>query len=84
MVVVATSLEVPIKLYMPHLTLDYPNTTCSILGLGDIVIPGIFITYMAQFGYQICRTRAYFVAAIVAYAMSLAICGVCLFVFHSA
>jgi len=36
MVAVATGLDIPIKLVMPHLTVDYPTSACSLLGLGDI------------------------------------------------
>jgi len=50
MVVVATGLDIPIKLVMPHLTSSYPTSACSLLGLGDILIPGIFICFMARFG----------------------------------
>ena len=50
MVAVATGLDIPIKLVMPHITNNYPNAACSILGLGDILIPGIFISFMTRFG----------------------------------
>lgn len=56
MVAVATNLDVPIKLLMPHITIDYPTSDCSLLGLGDILIPGIFITFMAKFGTEVVRT----------------------------
>ena len=50
MVEVATSFDAPIKILMPHLTMDYPNTNCSLLGLGDIVIPGVYIGFLVRFG----------------------------------
>jgi len=50
MVVVATGLDIPIKLVMPHLTANFPTSGCSLLGLGDILIPGIFIIFMARYG----------------------------------
>lgn len=84
MVVVATGLEVPIKLYMPHLTMDYPSTACSILGLGDILIPGIFISFMARFGEEVAKTQSYFYSAIIAYTISLLVCGCSLWIFAAA
>ena len=50
MVEVATGFDAPIKLLMPHLTVDYPTTNCSLLGLGDIVIPGVYIGFLVRFG----------------------------------
>jgi len=51
MVEVATSFDAPIKILMPHLSItDYPNTNCSLLGLGDIVIPGVYIGFLVRFG----------------------------------
>lgn len=84
MVAVATGLDIPIKLVMPHLTNDFPTTGCSLLGLGDILVPGIFIIFMARFGFEVVNTQSYFRAAIIAYAIALLTCGACLFIFHAA
>lgn len=50
MVTVAMSFDAPIKLQFPRLATD-PDTSIqfSILGLGDIVIPGIFIALLLRF-----------------------------------
>jgi signal peptide peptidase-like protein 2B len=51
MVKVATGFDAPIKILMPHISLwDYPSENCSLLGLGDIVIPGIYIGFLIRFG----------------------------------
>ena len=51
MVAVATKIDAPIKLLMPHiLDQDYPTSQCSLIGLGDIVIPGVFIGFLIRFG----------------------------------
>ena len=51
MIEVATGFDAPIKILMPHISLrDYPTSNCSLLGLGDIVIPGIFIGFLIRFG----------------------------------
>lgn len=84
MVRVATGLDIPIKLVMPHISVDYPTSACSLLGLGDILIPGIFITFMARFGFEVMNTTAYYRAAIFAYACSLFACGASLWIFHAA
>jgi len=84
MVAVATGLDIPIKLVMPHLTLDYPTTGCSLLGLGDILIPGIFIIFLARFGFEVVNSSAYYYAAMIAYTLALFACGASLFLFHAA
>jgi presenilin-like A22 family membrane protease len=51
MVEVATGIDAPIKLLMPMiLPFDRPRQKCSLLGLGDIVIPGIYIGFLIRFG----------------------------------
>ena len=50
MVTVATSIDAPIKLQFPKdLSIDPPKY--SILGLGDIVIPGIFVSLCLRFDF---------------------------------
>ena len=89
MVAVASRLEAPIKLMMPHITIDYPTSTCSMLGLGDIVIPGIFIGFLVRFGRIVTVSSnggysGYGTYAIVTYAASLLCCGLFLVLFKSA
>ncbi len=84
MVAVATGLDIPIKLVWPHITNDYPTSACSLLGLGDILIPGIFLTFMARFGFEVVNTNSYFNIGMIAYAISLIACGISLFVFKAA
>ena len=84
MVAVATGLDIPIKLVMPHITSDYPTSGCSLLGLGDILIPGIFIIFMARFGKEVVNSKTYYRAAILAYSLSLITCGVMLWVYKAA
>jgi Signal peptide peptidase len=84
MVAVATGLDIPIKLVMPHLTVDYPTSACSLLGLGDILIPGIFIIFLSRFGFELVNTSAYYYASLTAYAFSLLACGASLYFFKAA
>jgi hypothetical protein len=84
MVAVATGLDIPIKLVWPHINNDYPTSACSLLGLGDILIPGIFLTFMARFGFEVVNTSAYFTFGLLSYGLSLIACGVSLFVYKAA
>ncbi len=52
MVTVAQNLDVPILLRMPKFG-DTPTQACSLLGLGDIVIPGIYILFVTRFGKEV-------------------------------
>lgn len=84
MMTVATGLDIPIKLVMPHLTNSFPTSACSLLGLGDILIPGIFISFMARFGTEVAKSEIYFYAAIISYTIALLICGTSLWIFNAA
>ena len=50
MIAVATSFEAPIKLVMPRVSSLIPSSRCSMLGLGDIVIPGLYIGFLIRYG----------------------------------
>eukprot|EP00696_Hemimastix_kukwesjijk_P017957 gnl/Hemi2/6743_TR2297_c0_g1_i1.p1 gnl/Hemi2/6743_TR2297_c0_g1~~gnl/Hemi2/6743_TR2297_c0_g1_i1.p1 ORF type:complete len:416 (-),score=159.66 gnl/Hemi2/6743_TR2297_c0_g1_i1:99-1295(-) len=55
MVSVATGLEAPVKLLFPRediVVLDHATTKFSMLGLGDLVIPGVFIALMLRYDLQ--------------------------------
>jgi len=84
MLVVATGLDIPIKLVMPRLSSNYPTSACSLLGLGDILIPGIFICFMARFGTEVVKSEVYYYAAIFAYTAALLTCGACLWIMDMA
>ena len=53
MVTVAKNLDIPIKLLFPYLN-DEGEEKFSMLGLGDIVIPGIFISLCLKFDIDQC------------------------------
>jgi signal peptide peptidase-like protein 2B len=83
MMVVATGLDIPIKIVMPHITNPYPTSTCSLLGLGDILIPGIFIGFMSRFGWDVVNSSIYYYGALVSYTIALLACGACLWIFNT-
>ncbi|XP_003707783.1 signal peptide peptidase [Megachile rotundata] len=74
MVTVAKSFEVPIKLVFPQDILEKGLTASNfaMLGLGDIVLPGIFIALLLRFDNSLSRkTNVYFYATFFAYFMGL-------------
>ncbi|XP_012278893.1 minor histocompatibility antigen H13 [Orussus abietinus] len=74
MVTVAMSFEAPIKLMFPQDLLDkgLGANNFAILGLGDIVVPGIFIALLLRFDHSLSRkSNTYFYATIFAYFMGL-------------
>jgi hypothetical protein len=81
MMYVATNLDLPIKLLMPHITIDYPSSNCSLIGLGDIIIPGIYISYVSRFGFEVALSKVYFISHMIAYLLSLFACGSALWIY---
>ncbi|XP_017877580.1 minor histocompatibility antigen H13 [Ceratina calcarata] len=74
MVTVAKSFEVPIKLVFPQDILEKGLTASNfaMLGLGDIVLPGIFIALLLRFDNSLSRkTNVYFYSTFFAYFMGL-------------
>jgi len=76
MVTVAKSFDAPIKLLFPKNFLA-EHYTFSMLGLGDIVIPGIFIALLLRYDIDRCkrlrlpRNTPYFTTTLIAYTVGL-------------
>ncbi|KAH9931133.1 signal peptide peptidase-domain-containing protein [Epithele typhae] len=79
MVKVATTLDVPIKLLWPKSYVFSTERGFTMLGLGDIVIPGMFVATALRYDYHRALskgpgtpvTKTYFAAALAAYALGL-------------
>lgn len=76
MVSVAKGVEAPIKLMFPRSVGGCGNLQHSMLGLGDIVVPGIFIAFLAKWdavliGEKKARSFVYLNVVMVAYVLSL-------------
>lgn len=74
MVTVAKSFDAPIKLLFPQdiITNGLNASNFAILGLGDIVIPGIFIALLLRFDHSLKRkSKFYFYATFIAYFLGL-------------
>uniref|UniRef100_UPI00358E50D6 minor histocompatibility antigen H13-like n=1 Tax=Myxine glutinosa TaxID=7769 RepID=UPI00358E50D6 len=83
MVTVAKSFEAPIKLVFPQDLLEkgLGANNFAMLGLGDIVIPGIFIALLLRFDNSLHTSRRiYFCTSFLAYVLGL---GVTIFVMHT-
>jgi len=87
MVTVAKSFDAPIKLLFPQPNGQPP----SLLGLGDIVIPGIFISLMLRFDYSLLLKSAqktaekiYFWSVLFSYFIGLTITVLVMYTFHAA
>ncbi|KAF5924457.1 hypothetical protein HPG69_018858 [Diceros bicornis minor] len=66
--------RLPMVLKVPRLSfsaLTLCNQPFSILGFGDIVVPGFLVAYCHRFDVQICSRQVYFMACTVAYAVGL-------------
>ena len=74
MAYVATSLDLPLKLEWPHFRNTPSKGNCGMLGLGDLVLPGLFVGYCYRFD-KARGTNVFHRAAMGSYALGLAICG---------
>jgi len=57
-----------------------PVNRCSMIGLGDIVLPGFFISFLYRFG-QRKNTKVYYYTGILGYIVALACCCLVLIIF---
>ncbi|KAG8227249.1 hypothetical protein J437_LFUL003980 [Ladona fulva] len=74
MVTVARSFEAPIKLVFPQDLLEHglEANNFAMLGLGDVVIPGIFIALLLRFDHSLKRkSNTYFYVTFTAYLLGL-------------
>lgn len=66
--------RLPMVLKVPRLSFS-ALTLCdqpfSILGFGDIVVPGFLVAYCHRFDVQVCSRQVYYVACTMAYAVGL-------------
>uniref|UniRef100_A0A7S0ZPL8 Minor histocompatibility antigen H13 n=2 Tax=Noctiluca scintillans TaxID=2966 RepID=A0A7S0ZPL8_NOCSC len=89
MVTVAKGVEAPIKLMFPRFLHGCGTLQHSMLGLGDIVVPGIFIAFLAKWdaikmGEQKSTSFVYLNVTMVAYILSLVTTvGIMLFFNHA-
>ena len=74
MVAVATGLDLPMKLECPHIGGNHPvENSCSMIGLGDLVLPGIVIAFAFRVDQVVQRSR-YYLATVISYIVALCLC----------
>ncbi|KAM3184746.1 hypothetical protein ACTXT7_007727 [Hymenolepis weldensis] len=88
MVFVATNFEAPVKVVFPRdfLTNGFFSKDVGMLGLGDIVIPGIFLAILLRFDVRLNRngSRLYFWIGYIAYIIGLLLTFVFMYTFRHA
>lgn len=87
MVTVAKSFDAPIKLVFPQDILEkgLNADNFAMLGLGDIVVPGIFIALLLRFDHKLSRkSNVYFYSTFFAYFMGLLTTMLIMHVFNHA
>eukprot|EP00698_Gefionella_okellyi_P005694 TRINITY_DN1515_c0_g1_i2.p1 TRINITY_DN1515_c0_g1~~TRINITY_DN1515_c0_g1_i2.p1 ORF type:complete len:150 (+),score=42.56 TRINITY_DN1515_c0_g1_i2:594-1043(+) len=90
MVTVAKSFEAPIKLVFPRDIFSPPYEKFSMLGLGDIVFPGVLIAMLLRFDYARAKatntapTLVYYRSGFAAYVVALLCAGFVLHYFQAA
>lgn len=87
MVTVATQLDVPIKILVP-LILSQEGTELqfTLIGLGDIVLPGLLLSFAMRFDdhKRISLTSGYFAVTMTGYVVGLTLCEIIVGAFHLA
>jgi presenilin-like A22 family membrane protease len=87
MVTVATQLDVPIKILVPLiLSQDSSELQFTLIGLGDIVLPGLLLSFAMRFDdhKKISLTSGYFAVTMTGYILGLTVCEVVVGAFHLA
>ena len=70
----ATSVDAPIKLLFPRPPDGDSKKPFSMLGLGDIVIPGIFVALILRYDAKLKFASAYFRRSVCLFACQLLVC----------
>ena len=87
MVTVATQLDVPIKILVPLiLTEEGSDLQFTLIGLGDIVLPGLLLSFAMRFddNRKVDLRSGYFAVTMTGYVVGLMICEVIVGAFHLA
>jgi len=82
MLSVATQFDLPIKLLMPHIN-ELPSSQCMLIGLGDLVVPGLVIAYAYRVSLAL-NTKWYYIMGITGYFIAILICEIMLIIYEQA
>lgn len=82
---VAISVDLPMKILFPIIKDYYIKYQCSLIGLGDLALPGFVIAFAHRLDsiirYRLFITTRYFAFAFMGYVFGIALCGFFLIVF---
>ena len=90
MVVSATSIQIPLKIEFPILFSNNPIRNCQLLGMGDILLPGIVIKYCRRFDLIRQKIKpgfngmSFYAFNMILYIVSVALAMIMMFVFNHA
>lgn len=73
MLVAATKIDLPIKIVCPHIFAT-PFKSCSLLGLGDMALPGMAVKFFAFADDRLKTGRFYHTVSMIGYACALLCC----------
>jgi len=84
MVTVATGLDVPIKILVPLILAEGKDTQFTLIGLGDIVLPGLLLCFAMRFddAKGLDLRSNYFAVTMAGYCIGLTICEIIVGSFH--
>jgi hypothetical protein len=83
MVYAATSINLPMKFEFPIFWDGSPLKPCMFLGLGDLVLPGLFLKFCKRVDF-INKKRVYYKASLILYTFALFTSGFAVFIYKSA
>lgn len=88
MVTAAKGLDLPIKLVIPRILTPCNPNSYTMLGLGDIALPGLLVVFSRRFDLRQPQAEqhwiGYFHICVIGYALGMFTCFVVLFVFRAA
>uniref|UniRef100_A0A7S0VTT0 Uncharacterized protein n=1 Tax=Hemiselmis tepida TaxID=464990 RepID=A0A7S0VTT0_9CRYP len=84
MVTVATGLNVPIKILVPLMLAQGKHTQFTLIGLGDIVLPGLLLCFAMRYddARRIDWRGGYFAACMAGYCVGLTVCEYVVGTYH--
>lgn len=82
MAYVATNINLPMKIIFPNISQNFAR--CSLLGLGDMALPGFFVSFCFYFDKIKKIGNVYFITCLLCYSLGLGLCVSCLIVFETA
>ncbi|XP_077993393.1 signal peptide peptidase-like 2A [Glandiceps talaboti] len=74
--------QIPIVLKVPRFSVS-PYSVCdglqySLLGFGDILVPGLLVAYGCRFDFKVQSGKVYYIATAIAYGIGLVLCFIAL------